>query len=90
MVTQSQTLLKSSPRNSVNPDRVSSDLDLHCFQKRVLNIERVHSLCSQCTYSVEYGHSISRNFPKYYYKVNCTIPGGKTPDIVMLDTIQLC
>ena len=47
-------------------------------------------MCTQCTYLVEYCSSISRNFPNYYYKVNYTIPGGKTLDIVMLDTIQLC
>ncbi|XP_060555171.1 tartrate-resistant acid phosphatase type 5-like isoform X2 [Ruditapes philippinarum] len=29
-------------------------------------------------------------FPDYYHKVSETIPGGKTLDIVLIDTIQLC
>ena len=58
------------------------NLDLHCFRRaREKNKSHVSSLVII---------SISRNFPNYYYKVNYTIPGGKTLDIIMLDTIQLC
>ena len=29
-------------------------------------------------------------YPDYYYKVNYPVPGGKSIDIIMVDTILLC
>lgn len=41
-------------------------------------------------FTVLYINHYFRNFPNYYYALQFPIPGGKTVDIIMIDTILLC